>query len=196
MACVVPVVVGHSVLTDITVRRLETSICRGQRLQVVETSQEGDFTQSTPPGHTLSPQVIEDVATRHLTDTSRPVPAIVERVIEELHHEVSIAAPRVNRRDRQLSPSWPRRPLSLPRRRGLRHGPDDARIPWSGATDPGMEHPAPQRSGHRLPAYMGRPLEGLDAHARRRRRRRQQRTPARTPTTRNSGPRPSRRSST
>ena len=69
-------------------------------------------TQSTPPGPALSPQVIEDVATRHLTNTSRPVPAIVERVIEELHHEVSIAAPTVNRRDRQLSPSWPRYPLS------------------------------------------------------------------------------------
>ena len=141
---VVPVVVGHSVLTDITVRRLEAPICRGQRLQVVETSQEGDFTQSTPPGPTLSPQVIEDVATRHLTDASRPVPAIVERVIEELHHEVSIAAPTINRRDRQLSPVGPAA-RSLPRRRGLR---TDLimRIPWSGATDPGMEHPAPREA--------------------------------------------------
>ena len=175
---VVPVVVGYTVLTDITVCRLETPICRGQRLQIIETSQEGDFTQSTPPGPALSPQVIEDVATRHLTDTSRPVPAIVERVIEELHHEVSIAAPTVNRRDRQLSPSWPRYPLSLRENRGLRHGPDDARIPWSGATDPGMEHPAPPRSGHRLPVHMDT-ARRLDAHARRHRRRRQQRTPAR-----------------
>jgi hypothetical protein len=79
------------VLTDVAICCRETLIGRRQRLQVIKPTQEGDLGHPAPPGSTLGPQVVEDVAPRHLADPPRPVRALVKQIVIDLGHVASVA---------------------------------------------------------------------------------------------------------
>lgn len=89
---VVPVAVSNAVLGDVAPCGHETPVGRRERLQVVETAEEGDLGEPAKPWGALGSQVVEDVAARYLGDPPGPIRALVKRVVLELCHGPSVTA--------------------------------------------------------------------------------------------------------